>query len=96
MLFRSLAAEFSATPFDAAFQKLLDAIAVKQNFETYMIKMIITDFRSLPKEVADNADLKQAIASFRKSLFATQQQLEAAVQKSLVPVKHTLQITPAS
>ena len=92
----NLAAEFAESPFDGAFQKLLDAIAVKQNFETYMIKMIITDFRSLPKEVADNADLKQAIASFRKSLLATQQQLDAAVQKTLVPVKYTLQVTPAS
>ena len=92
----NLATEFPETPFDDAFQKLLDAIASKQNFETYMIKAIITDFRSLPKEVADHADLKQAIATFRKSLLASQQQLEAAVQKSLVPVKHTLQITPAS
>ncbi len=92
----NLAAEFSDSPFDSPFQKLLDAIAVKQNFETYMIKMIITDFRSLPKEVADNADLKQAIVSFRKSLLATQQQLEAVVQKALAPVQHTVQITPAS
>ncbi len=92
----NLAAEFSNSPFEGPFQKLLDAIAVKQNFETYMIKMIITDFRSLPKEVADNADLKQAIASFRKSLLATQQQLEAVVQKALAPVQHTVQITPAS
>ena len=92
----NLAAEFPESPFDSAFQTLLDAIASKQNFETYMIKAIITDFRSLPKEVADHADLKQAISTFRKSLLASQQQLEAAVQKSLVPVKHTLQITPAS
>ncbi|HUP79846.1 MAG TPA: hypothetical protein VM260_14940 [Pirellula sp.] len=92
----NLAAEFPETPFDGAFQKLLDAIASKQNFETYMIKAIITDFRALPKEVADHTDLKQAIATFRKSLLASQQQLEAAVQRSLVPVKHTLQITPAS
>ena len=92
----NLAAEFSESPFDGAFQKLLDAIAVKQNYETFIIKMIITDFRSLPKEVADNADLKQAIASFRKSALATQQQLDALVQKSLVPVKHTVQITPTS
>lgn len=90
----NLAGEFSESPFDGPFKKLLDAIAVKQNFETYMIKMIITDFRSLPKEVADNSDLKQAIASFRNSLLATQQQLDAVVQKSLVPVKYKLQVTP--
>lgn len=92
----NLAAEFSQSPFDGSFKKLLEAIAIKQNFETYMIKAIITDFRSVPREVADNTDLKQAIASFRKSLLASQQQLEMAVQKTLVPVKHTLEITPAS
>lgn len=92
----NLASEFSETPFDGAFQKLLEAIANKQNFETYMIKSIITDFRSLPKEVKDDANLNQAISMFRKSLLASQQQLEQAVQKALVPVKHTVQITPAS
>jgi lysophospholipase L1-like esterase len=91
----NLVAEFSESPFDGSFKKLLEAIAIKQNFETYMIKMIITDFRSVPREVADNAELKQAIASFRKSLLSSQQQLELAVQKTLVPVNHTLQITPA-
>lgn len=92
----NLAAEFSESPFNAPFKKLLEAIAIKQNFETYMIKMIVTDFRSIPKEVADDADLKQAIAAFRKSLLATQQRLESAVQKTIVPVKHTLTITPGN
>ena len=71
-------------------------IASKQNFETYMIKTIITDFRSFPKEVIVDADLKQAMNVFRKSFLASQQQLDAVVQKSLVPVKHTLKITPVS
>lgn len=92
----NLAAEFSETPFDSAFQKLLDAIASKQNFETYMIKTIITDFRSFPKEVIVDADLKQAMNVFRRSFLTSQQQLDAVVQKSLVPVKHSLQITPVS
>ncbi len=92
----NLAAEFKETPFDAAFQKLLDAIASKQNFETYMIKTIITDFRSFPKEVIVDADLKQAMGVFRSSLLSSQQKLDDMVKKSLVPVKHTLQITPAS
>jgi len=88
----NLAAEFSKSPF----KKLLEAIAIKQNFETYMIKSIITDFRAVPREVADDADLKLAIAAFRVSLYACQQQLELAVRKTIVPVKHTLQISPAS
>lgn len=91
----NLAAEFSESPFDAPFKKLLDAIASKQNFETYMIKTIITDFRSFPKEVAVDDELTKAMNVFRKSFLASQQQLDSVVQNSLVPVKHTLQITPA-
>ena len=92
----NLAAEFKETPFDSAFQKLLEAISSKQNFETYMIKTIITDFRSFPKEVIVDSDLRQAIGIFRKSFLASQQQLDAIVQKSIVPVRHTLQVIPSS
>ncbi len=89
----NLAAEFSETPFDGSFQKLLDAIAAKQNFETYMINSIITDFRSLPKELAADTELQKAIEIFRSRLAARQQELDEAVHRSLVPVKHAIQIT---
>lgn len=89
----NLAAEYSETPFDSAFQKLLDAIAAKQNFETYMIKSIITDFRSLPKELAADAELQKGIEIFRSRLAARQQELDGAVHRNLVPVKHVLRVT---
>lgn len=92
----NLAAEFSATPFDAEFQKLLEAIANKQSFETYMIKSLITNFRSLPKESANDAELQKAIGEFRERLAARQQRLDQVVHETLVPVKHTLQIIPAN
>lgn len=92
----NLASEFNETPFDSPFQKLLDAIASKQSFETYMIKTIITDFRAFPKEVKVDEDLKQAMTLFRKSLSASHRSLDEAVHQTLVPVKHTLQIIPAS
>lgn len=92
----NLASEFSATPFDASFQKLLDAIANKQNFETYMIKSVITNFRSFPAELNNDAELKKAVDVFRERFAARQQQLDEAVHAQLVPVKHTLQVTPAS
>ena len=89
----NLAAAYSETPFDDSFQKLLDTIAAKQNFETYMIKSIITDFRSLPKELAKDEELQKAIEIFRSRLAARQQELDEAVHRSLVPVKHQIQIT---
>ena len=46
----NLAAEFSKTPFDAKFAELSNVVAAKQNFETQMIKQIITGFRSYPAE----------------------------------------------
>lgn len=89
----NLAAEFSETPFDVPFQKLLEAIAVKQNFETYMIKSVITHFRTMPSELASDAELQKAIEVFRSRLSARQQELDGLVHKSLVPVKHTLKVT---
>jgi lysophospholipase L1-like esterase len=92
----NLAAEFTATPFDGSFQKLLEAIANKQNFETYMIKTIITDFRSFPAELNNDAELKKAVEIFRERFAARHQQLDAVVHNQLGPVKHTIQVVPAS
>jgi lysophospholipase L1-like esterase len=90
----NLAAEFPATPFDAPFQQLLDAIGTKQNYETYMIKSVITNFRSLPKELAEDAELQKAIGIFRDRLAARHQTLDKQVQTLLTPVKHSITVTP--
>ena len=90
----NLAGEFSTTPFDGAFQKLLEAIEAKQAFETYMIKTIITDFRSFPKELKNDAELTKAVDVVRERLAARQQELDQMVQKTLVPVKHKIVVTP--
>jgi lysophospholipase L1-like esterase len=91
----NLAAEFSTTPFDGAFQKLLEAIEAKQAFETYMIKTIITDFRSFPKELKNDTELTKAVDVVRERLAARQKELDQMVQKTLVPVKHKIVVTPA-
>ena len=54
----NLAAEFAKTPFDESFQKLQNAVQNKQNFETTLIKQIVTNFRSIPN-LADDAELRQ-------------------------------------
>ncbi len=86
----NLAAEFSATPFDPAFQKLVGAIGNKQNFETYMIKQVITNFRSFPNELKEDAELQQALAVVRSRLMARQEKLDSEVRQTLVPVQHTI------
>lgn len=90
----NLAAEFNATPFDKSFQELLDAIAAKQNFETYMIKSVVTNFRSFPSELTQDKEFNQAVGVLREKLAARQQSLDKEVHSKLVPVKHQIQITP--
>ena len=91
----NLAEQFSTTPFDESFQKLLGAIETKQSFETYMIKTIITDFRSFPKELKNDTELTKAVNVFRERFAARQQELDDVVHKTLSPVKHKIMVTPA-
>jgi lysophospholipase L1-like esterase len=92
----NLAAEFDSTPFDAPFEGLLGAIGNKQNFETFMIKSLITQFRSLPPDLKDDAELQAALGVVRKRLMAKHEQYDAAVRAALKPVKHSLEITPTA
>jgi hypothetical protein len=89
----NLTAEFATTPFDADFAKLTAAVGNKQNFETTMIKSIITTFRSYPAEIKNDAEGQQALALMTKKLHAHQAKLDADARKLIVPVKHELVIT---
>lgn len=88
----NLAAEFSRTPFDASFRKVLQAVGAKQNFETAMIKNMVTAFRSFTGEAKEDAELAAAFAKVGERLNARQQQLEAEVRKAITPVKHMLTV----
>ena len=88
----NLAAEFSRTPFDQAFGKVLGAIAKKQEFETQMIKGMVTQFRSFPAK--DDAELAAAMAKVSERLAAHQQQLDLAVRHAIEPVKHVVTVEP--
>lgn len=89
----NLAAEFPATPFDAAFTKLVDALGRKQQFETAMIKSLVTNFRQFSNEAKADAELAKAFDTVKAKLQARQQVLDAEARKTLVPVKHTLTVT---
>jgi lysophospholipase L1-like esterase len=88
----NLAAEFEKTPFDAPFKSVMDAVAAKQNFETAMIKQLVTSFRNLSKESTADPELASAFATVGKRLMARQTALDAATRKALVPVKHTISV----
>lgn len=88
----NLAAEFEKTPFDKPFGELMASVAQKQNFETGMIKAVITEFRNDPAEVKSDADVQAALKSVVTRLHARQAELDAAARKTLVPVKHTISV----
>lgn len=88
----NLAAEFTATPFDAAFADLLTAIGSKQSYETMMIKNLITHFRNLDKEAAGDAEFTAALDVLKKKSMAKQQQYDANVRKRLKAVTHTITV----
>jgi lysophospholipase L1-like esterase len=89
----NLAAEFPATPFDAPFAKLVDAVGRKQNFETAMIKGLVTNFRQFANEAKADAELAKAFSTVHAKLQSRQQVLDSDARSQLVPVKHTLTVT---
>jgi hypothetical protein len=91
----NLAAQFDKTPFDSQFKKLLDAIGAKQNFETVMIKNLVTAFREFSAESNKDPELARAFTDVGKRLMVRQAELDAAVHSAIVPVKHTITVTPA-
>ncbi|MCL4203219.1 MAG: SGNH/GDSL hydrolase family protein [Pirellulaceae bacterium] len=80
-----LAVDFPDNPFCEAFDRVDEAVAAKQAFETTQVKK---EFRS-----------REAQADFAKVVAETEAQrapLAEAVSQALVPVTHTIQITPAT
>ena len=90
----NLAAEFSKTPFDAQFRKVMDAVGAKQNFETPMIKEMVTKFRQFSDASKNDPELVTAFAAVNKRLAARQQKLAADARAQLKPVTHTIEVIP--
>ncbi len=88
----NLAAEFTQTPFDAAFGRFLNAVGAKQAYETPMIKGMITNFRAFAGDVKQDAEFAAALDTLKTKMLARQQQLDAEARKLLVPVKHAIKV----
>jgi hypothetical protein len=90
----NLAAEFAKTPFDAAFFAVMNAVRLKQEHETRMIKGMITNFRSFLRDAVADPEFAAALETVKKKMGAKQAGLDAAARQILVPVKHTIKVEP--
>lgn len=90
-----LAAEFPATPFDAPFQNLMEAVATKQQFETTAIKSLVTNFRMFAEGAKEDAELAAAFETIRRTVAAKHAEYHASARKRIQPVKHTVKVEPA-
>jgi lysophospholipase L1-like esterase len=88
----NLAAEFMDNPFSEAFQKVDQAVAKKQGFETMMIKQAYHTLDPLARDLAGDAELEAAIKTIKTRLPAKQEAMSKAVRETVVPVKHTITI----
>jgi lysophospholipase L1-like esterase len=92
----NLVSEFSTTPFDESFRKLMDAVAVKLQFETSAIKSLVTHFRMLAADAEKDAELAAAFELIRKRVAAKHAEYHASARKRIQPVKHTVKVEPAN
>ena len=85
----NLAAEFFENPFSEPFRKVEAAVREQQNYETPLVKKLVTnlpDFKQLvPQETADIDNL--AAGAIRRD-----QELFASAESAVIPIKHTLMI----
>jgi lysophospholipase L1-like esterase len=92
----NLAAEFIDNPFSVQFKLFLDELWIKQNFETWMIKGIITNIRDLAKlpDADKDPKIKESAEYVRMKLTVRQAELDAKVKSSLKPVKYQITVNP--
>ena len=88
----NLAAEFTKTPFDTAFFNFMNGVRKKQEFETPMIKGMITNFRNFAEDVSQDPQFAAALETLKKKMLVKQEKLDAADRELLVPVKHRIVI----
>ena len=91
----NLAAEFPHTPFDEPFAHFQAAVAEKQNFETFMIKQIVTDFRLIP-DIASDTQAQAAAKVLSDKLMKRWEALDQTARERLVPVTFTIRIEPTA
>jgi len=89
----NLAADFRRNPFVPAFQKLQQAIAAKQEYETYLIKSVLPTETRLPAMLANDPAVTAAVDTIKTKLWEREETLMNNVLAGLAPVKHTITIS---
>ena len=90
----NLAATYTTTPFDASFKTLMEAVAVKEAYETTAIKSLVTNFRMFAEDAKTDAEFGAALDTIRKKVGSKHAQLDASVRGHLKPVKHSIKVEP--
>ena len=90
----NLAAVFTATPFDASFKSLMDAVAEKQVYETIAIKNLVTNFRTFAEDAKTDVEFGAVLETIRKKVGTKHAELDASVREHLKPVKHRITVEP--
>jgi hypothetical protein len=88
----NLAAEFLDNPFQAPWRAVDEAVGRKQNFETAMIKEVITRFRLIRDLLEGDAAAEQALDGLRARFAARHAALAAEVRAAVKPVRHVIAI----
>ena len=88
----NLAAEFLDNPFSSAFKSLDEAVAVKQRFETRMIKAAVTHFRTVRSLLQDDAEAMSSLTSVVECFVARERKLQAEIRAVVRPVRHTIRV----
>lgn len=92
----NLAAEFAeGNPFTDAFTKVQLAVALKQEFETLLVKSWLTKAPSLDKLLSGDTAGHDTLDRTSGKLIATWESLRESAVAGVVPVKHTIMIERA-
>ena len=90
----NLVSEFDTSPFDATFFEVDKLVAQKQEYQTQMIKGVVTNYRLTRQLLPGDQAAEDAINTIRARLLARDDALHAAVLAAFKPVKHKIVVTP--
>jgi lysophospholipase L1-like esterase len=90
----NVAAEFEKHPLASRFFAIDAAVGKQQNFQTFMIKQVITNHRGLAELAIGDAELAKGLAVVRERLWAKDADHQAAVRAVVgkAPIKHTITV----
>ncbi len=88
----NLAAEFLDNPFVESFQRLDRIVQQKQQYETNMIKRIVTNFRQIRNVVGEDEELDRLLGGVYGKLAGKQEKYQQQARASVQPLRHKLSV----